>query len=270
MMKLSSPSHLMNFLDEEGARPQKKWSQNFLVDGNIVDKIVKTSKAEKGDLVLEIGPGPGALTQALLAQGCTVIAIEKDPLFAKALGRLGNSLTVFEEDILKFPIETFLKERLQLGQKARIISNLPYHITTPIAARFLPLHDLVSSLTFMVQKEVALRFTAQKGEKDYGSLALLTQFYSNASYAFTVSSSCFFPKPKVQSAVIQLELKQPPLLQDQEKGFFKLTRSAFNQRRKMLRSSLKELCSLEVLKEFESMRPEELSLDDFLKLFSRI
>ena len=112
----------MHFLQEMGLRPQKKWSQNFLIDGNIIRNIIRSAKLEKGDLVLEIGPGPGALTEALLAHGCTVVAVEKDPGFAQALSRLQKepgTLTVYEDDILKFPIEEFLKEIANCGDRSK-------------------------------------------------------------------------------------------------------------------------------------------------------
>ncbi len=276
-MSLSSPSHLSHFLQEIGARPQKKLSQNFLIDGNIVRKILQAAQVEKGDLVLEIGPGPGSLTEELLKVGCRVVAIEKDPLFAKALNRLNNGacdLKVFEHDVLTFPLEEFLKKELSSGKKAKVISNLPYHITTPIITRLLPLSSLISSLTLMVQKEVAQRIAAKNGTPDYSSLSLFTQFYANPSYSFTVSPSCFFPKPTVFSAVVHLSVKESPLPQEKWPAFFRLTRRAFQTRRKMLRSSLKENYSPEALvKSFEASnilptaRPEELSLEQFLSLF---
>jgi 16S rRNA (adenine1518-N6/adenine1519-N6)-dimethyltransferase len=276
-MSLSSISNLRNFLQEKGASPQKKLSQNFLIDGNIVRKIAASAAIEKGDLVIEIGPGPGSLTEELVKLDCRVVAIEKDSLFAHELGRLhekSSQLTIFEEDILTFPMEKFLKENLPAGKKAKIISNLPYHITTPILTRLFPLHSLISSLTVMVQKEVAHRLVAHAGSSDYGSLSLFTRFYAQADYSFTVSPSCFFPKPQVFSAVVQLHLKKPPLLEGQWTDFFKLTRRAFGHRRKMLRASLKETygsehlhASLEECGILPTTRPEELSLEQFLALF---
>ncbi|MBI2743862.1 MAG: ribosomal RNA small subunit methyltransferase A [Chlamydiales bacterium] len=278
-MSLSRPSYLMHFLQEMGMRPQKKWSQNFLVDGNIIRKIVHAAGAEKGDLILEIGPGPGALTEALLAQGCSVAAVEKDPGFADALMRLEKepgTLSVFKEDILDFPIEKFLQEKCKGGKKVKVVSNLPYHITTPIALKLLPLHAWIESITIMVQREVALRICAKQGSSDYSSLSLFTQFYCSPHYCFTVPPTCFFPQPKVHSAVVTMNLKEPPLPLEKEEAFFKITRTAFQHRRKMLRSSLKELYSKEVIASclaklnIEEARPEELSLDQFLLLFNEL
>ncbi len=270
----------MHFLQEMGLRPQKKWSQNFLIDGNIIRKIISAANLERGDLVLEIGPGPGALTEAMLAQGCRVVAVEKDPGFAGALMRLQKepgSLTVHQDDILNFPIEDCLQKLSKEGRKVKIVSNLPYHITTPIAVRLLPLHNTLSSLTIMVQKEVGLRICAKEGSADYGSLSLFTQFYADPSYCFTIPPTCFFPRPKVHSSIIHLELKRPPLAERDEPAFFALTRTAFKQRRKMLRTSLKELYGKERLTECMQqaglelrIRPEELSLNQFLLLFDRL
>jgi 16S rRNA (adenine1518-N6/adenine1519-N6)-dimethyltransferase len=248
-----------------------------LIDANIVRKILQAAQVEKEDLVIEIGPGPGSLTEELLKVGCKVVAIEKDPLFAKALNRLNNgacALKVFEHDILTFPLEEFLKKELSSGKKAKVISNLPYHITTPIITRLLPLSSLISSLTLMVQKEFAQRIAAKSGTTEYSSLSLFTQFYADPTYSFTVSPSCFFPKPNVFSAVVHLRVKEPPLPHEKWPAFFRLTRRAFQTRRKMLRSSLKENYSAEALgKSFEECdispqaRPEELSLEQFLSFF---
>lgn len=272
-MKLSD---LLRFLEEKGARPQKKRSQNFLIDGNITRKILRAAKLEKDDLVVEIGPGPGALTQELLLQGHSVLAIETDPIFAANLRSVKN-VTLFEEDILQFDLEPQLNGRLAKGKKARVISNLPYHITSPILKKLLPLEKVLSSLTLMIQKEVAERLTAKPGSSDYSHLTLFARFFSEASYCFTVPPSCFFPRPKVDSAIVHLVLKTPPLPLEQHAAFFRMTRCAFEQRRKMLRSSLKRQVPLAILLEsFEECnispqsRPEELSLDQFLLLFHRI
>ncbi len=263
-MSLASPTFLTQFLEELGTKPKKGLSQNFLIDANIVRKILKSAQIEKGDFVVEIGPGPGVLTEALVGLGCTVIAIEKDHKFAESLKRLG--VTVFEADILEFPLEKFLQEQLPPGKKAKILSNLPYNITTPVITLLLPLQHLISSLTFMVQKEVAERIVARVG-KEYGSLSVFAQFYAEVAYAFTVAPTCFFPKPKVESAVVCFTTKKSPLAEQEEKDFFALTRAAFQKRRKMLRTSLKELFPHADFGSFAMLRPEQLSLRDFLVLF---
>lgn len=274
-MKISNPKELQKFLDEHGLSAKKSASQNFLIDGNIVRKIVSEAKVCESDLVIEIGPGPGALTQDLLETGCKVAAIEKDGDLAPLLRRFDeeeSQLTIIHDDFLKFPLEEFLKKELKTGQKAKVVANLPYHITTPILEKLLPLHHLISDIVVMVQKEVAVRFVAEVGSKDYSSFTLFLQFFGNISYCFTIEPSCFSPKPSVQSAVVHIVLTPPRL--SQSEGFFELTRTSFGKRRKMMRSSLKEIypaekieSSLEKIGMNPQARPEELSLDQFLKLY---
>lgn len=274
-MPLYKPSELHQFLNSIGIHPKKGLSQNFLIDGNIIRKIVETAQVKPGDLVLEIGPGPGSLTEALLAAGANVIAVEKDPILAKALERLQTEdlrLKIFCEDIMEFPIAEALMDK----PKAKVIANLPYHLTTPIIARFSPLKDLFSKLVVMVQEEVARRFAAKPKTSEYSSFSVFLNFYSNPVYAFTVSRNCFYPSPKVDSAVVSLELKTPPSVSNQE-HFFIMTRTAFEHRRKMLRGSLKELYATEAITESlialglnPKARPEELSLNEFIALFESL
>lgn len=278
-MALFKPSELLQFLKDEGIRAKKSLSQNFLIDGNIIRKIIKAAEVEKEEIVIEIGPGPGALTQALLETGAQVIAIEKDTAFAQALSRLQTTderLQVIQDDFLKFPLEAFLQELQLKGKKIKVVANLPYHITTPVLVRLIPLYPLVHSLTLMVQKEVATRFVAQKGTSDYSSFTIFLQFFSTPRYCFTVEPTCFYPRPSVRSAVVQLILKQPPPIADIN-AFFQLTRTAFQQRRKMLRSSLRSLYPAQNIEQGlaeqglnPQARPEELSLDQFIKLFSSL
>lgn len=275
-MPIYKPSELSAFLNELGIHPKKGLSQNFLIDGNIIRKIVAAAEVQEGDIVLEIGPGPGSLTQALLDAKAHVFAVEKDAVLAKALERLNtadNKLTIFCEDILKFSIEETLAPYLKNGAKAKVIANLPYHLTTPILVQLVPLRHLFSSLTVMVQEEVALRFTAQATEEDYGSFSVFLSFYTKPTYCFFVSHHCFYPEPRVDSAVVRLDLKTPPDV-DNIEDFFKMTRTAFSHRRKMLRGTLKHLfvnadisSALEELGQNPQARPEELSLDIFLKLY---
>lgn len=272
-MSLYKPSELRAFLEEIGAAPKKSLSQNFLIDGNIIRKIVALADIHKGDLVLEVGSGPGSLTEALLMAGATVIAVEKDKKFAAALHRLqtpDHRLTVIEADILELELTKLL------AKKAKLVANLPYQITTPILTRFLPLRDLFSSITVMVQKEFAARLAALPSSPDYSSLTVFVQFYADAAYGFTVEPTCFYPRPRVQSAVVKLQLKTPPSVSSED-HFFQMTRRAFQQRRKMVRASLKRYYELESIDQGlekigkgMQVRPEELSLGDFLILFKDI
>lgn len=268
---LYRPSSLLKFLNEDAVYPKKHLSQNFLIDGNIIQKTIDAADVQEGDLVIEIGPGPGVLTEALLNKGAQVIAIEKDPHFAEKLKRLdpqGSQLTIYHDDFLKFPIS----EHLSLERKAKAISNLPYRLTSPIIGKLIPLNDLISTLTFMVQKEVGDRCVAPVNSKNYSSFTLFLQYYSAPKYLFTVSPGCFLPKPKVKSAVVQFTLRKPPE-QSNPIHFFKTTRTAFQTRRKMLRASIKSLYSVESIQEnlikvgsHAMARPQELSFEQFLHL----
>ena len=271
-MALYKPSELRAFLEEIGAAPKKSLSQNFLIDGNIIRKISAFADIQPGDSVLEIGPGPGVLTEELLARGGHVLAVEKDRKFAAALHRLqtpDNRLTVIEGDVLEEDISTYLKPNTKL------VANLPYQITTPVLTRFLPQKQFFQSITVMVQKEVATRFLGHPSTKDYGSITVFIRFYSEPTYGFTVEPTCFYPPPRVRSAVVKFILKDhPPVL---EEAFFAMTRRSFQQRRKMLRSSLKDDYDqttidrgLEKIGKGLQVRPEDLSLEDFLILFQEI
>lgn len=274
-MPMYKPTELRLFLNQLGIFPRKGLSQNFLIDGNIIRKIIQVAQVEKDDIVLEIGPGPGSLTQALLEAGAIVIAVEKDEILAHALERLqtpSGQLHVFCEDIMQFPIQEIVSKHLKEHQKAKVIANLPYHLTTPILAALIPLRNLFSSLTVMVQEEVAQRFVASPNTKEYGSFTVFLNFYSQPHYGFFVSPHCFYPEPKVGSAVVRLDLREPPEVSDIN-SFFKLTRTSFEHRRKMLRASLKSLYppqnitqALASIGKNVEARPETLSLADFIRL----
>lgn len=278
-MPIYKPTELRLFLQGLGIQPRKGLSQNFLIDGNIIRNIVAASHVEKDDIVLEVGPGPGSLTEALLQVGANVVAVEKDQILSQALARLnqGDQLSIFCDDIMEFPFEDELKKRLKPGQKAKLIANLPYHLTTPILARFVQRHDLFSSLTVMVQEEVARRFVAQPNTSEYSSFTLYLSCFSKCHYAFTVSRNCFYPVPNVDSAVVVLNLQAPPESITNLDSFFELTRTAFNQRRKMLRASLKGLYTPDQVTEALThlgldplARPEQLSRESFIQLYLRL
>ncbi len=278
IVSIYKPSELIHFLKELGIFAKKNLSQNFLIDGNIISKIVATADITSEDLVIEIGPGPGALTESLLKTGAKVIAIEKDPALAKALIRFQTTqghLEVFEQDFLTFPLEQLLSERLRQGNRAKIVSNLPYHLTTPIIANLVPLHHLISSLTLMVQKEVADRFVAKKNSSDYSSFTVFLNYFTVPKYCFTIEPTCFYPKPKVRSAVVRLSLIPP--LRPVSADFFQMTRAAFQKRRKMLRSSLKDLYGCEKIEEAliniglsKEARPQELLLEEFIEVYDYV
>ncbi len=278
-MPIFNPKELHAFLQEEGLAAKKHLSQNFLIDGNILRKIVHTADVHEGDIVFEIGPGPGALTEELLKAKAHVTAIEMDKQLAKLLERLkkeDNHLNVIQQDCLDFAWEAYFEKHLPEGKKAKIVANLPYKITTPILARLLPLHQYISSITVMVQHEVGVRFIAQKNTADYSSFTIFLSYYAHAKYCFTISPNCFYPKPKIDSALVHLTLKEPQRL-DSPEAFFQFVRSCFQKRRKMLRSSLKEIYPPERVEHFLKelglsplARPEELSLQNFIFLYQSL
>lgn len=263
------PSLLRAHLEAQGTHAKKRLSQNFLIDRNILKKIVASAGVTKGDAVLEIGAGPGALTEMLLEAGASVVAIEIDRQLIPILSELQQKypqLKIVEGDVLELPLESLVQER-----KIKVVANLPYHITTPILTRLLPMHTWIDSVTVMVQKEFAQRMVAKANTADYSRFTLFVRYYSDPLYQFTIKPSCFYPCPKVHSALVTCTLHPPLLTEDAD--FFNLTRAAFAQRRKMLRTSLKALypqekidAALTKLKIDLKARPETLTLEQFLDL----
>lgn len=278
-LAMHKPSELLNFLEGLGIHPKKALSQNFLIDGNIIRKIVSSAGVHAGDVVLEIGPGPGSLTAALLDAGAQVIAIEKDRVLAEALKRFeasGKLLEIVTADVLECALGELLIKHLKPGHKGKVIANLPYHITTPIVAKLLQFSGMISDIVIMVQDEVAKRFVGKPRTPDYGSLTLFLNYYTEPKYVFKVSRNCFYPAPNVDSAVVHLKLRPPPLVSD-ENRFFQMTRTAFKQRRKMLRVSLKQIYlpskieeALQAIGKSSLARPEELSLAEFIAFFEQL
>ncbi len=262
------PKELREYLEKIGAKPSKALSQNFLIDGNILHKIVELAEVSPDDLVIEVGPGPGALTERLLETGCEVVAVEKDATFAHALS--APRLTVVEADALHYDLTS------HLTKKAKLVANLPYNVTTPLLQRFLKDGEHFSSLIVMVQDEVARRLTMPCPPKDFVAFTLFLQYYSKPRYGFIVSPSCFYPAPGVYSAVIRLDLeKRFPVAN--EEHFFTLVNAAFSQRRKMIRATLKSwyepqktVDALEFLKKAPTSRPEDLSTEEWVQFYNKV
>lgn len=275
-MPLFRPSELQEYLQKLGSNPKRTLSQNFLIDGNILNKIVQASNAKAGDLVVEIGPGPGALTEKLLEAGCKVLAIEMDAAFAKALQGSHESLEVACADVLEYPLREELQKRLPTGAKAKVVANLPYHLTTPIIQKLVELEDLVESCTLMVQEEVARKLVAPKTSRDFVAFTLFLHFFSHPHYCFKVSPNCFYPAPKVHSAVIRLDFERRYPLED-VKAFFTLVNTAFAERRKMLQKTLRAYFepvqienALVAIQKSPNARPEELSIQDWVSFFIQL
>lgn len=264
------PIYRPSELHQLGVRAKKNLSQNFLIDQNILDKICAAADIQKGDQVLEIGPGPGALTEAMLKRGAFIYAVEKDAELAEKLKRLDpHSLKVFCDDALTFPLES-------LPSGIKVVANLPYHITTPVITRFIDQFPQIKSLTIMVQREVGQRMVAEKNTAMYSSFTVFLSAYSTPRYCFTVKPNSFFPPPSVHSCVVHLELKEF-LFPFSRELFFAMTRRAFGQRRKMIKVSLREMFpqarieqALIAIGMKPTARPQELSLVDFGALFEKL
>lgn len=252
--------------------PTKKLGQNFLLDSNITDKIVKHVPRIKNANVLEIGAGPGALTRSLLSSDAKMVfALEFDHKLVKLLELLQdkypNKLKVIESDALYFSEETLASD-----EKLTLVGNLPYNISVPLLFKWLDKSHLFNSLTLMFQKEVADRITATPNSKSYGNLSVLTQFSADVFHGFDISPTAFFPPPKVTSSVINII---PKTRDDYSIELYevlkKVCNAAFNQRRKTIRNSLSKItyCAKEILKNADiddGLRAENLSVEQFVRL----
>lgn len=277
-MDLGNPRIIQQIIKEQNFAVQKKYGQNFLVDTNILEGIVNAAEITKDDVVLEIGPGMGSLTQYLLEAAKEVIAVEVDkmliPILKDNLKEYDN-LTLIHGDVLKLDLDEILK-----GQRVKVVANLPYYITTPIVMELLEKQENIESITVMVQKEVAQRMREGPGSKSYGALSLAVQFYSKPEIVLNVSKHCFLPKPDVDSAVIKLDIykkEERPVQAKDAEFMFCLIRAAFNQRRKTLLNALsndagtkipkeKTLEALSKMGKSESIRGEALTLQEFAEL----
>ena len=246
-MKLYSPAIVRQVIEKHRFRFQKKLGQNFLIDGNIVDKIVDAAEVTSDDTILEIGAGIGTLTQALAEKAGQVIVVEIDK---NLLPVLGETLAGYEniEVVLGNALKTDFDELVfehtgglcGAGRKSyKIVANLPYYITTPLLMYALENHYNMSLMVVMIQREVADRITAKPGSKDYGALTLGVNYFSHPQVVMRVPKKVFMPQPEVESTVVRFRtLAEPPALVVDEKLFFKVVRAAFGQRRKTLMNTM--------------------------------
>ena len=249
---LGSPQNTIAVLQKYHFIFQRKFGQNFLIDTHVLDKIIRSAEISGEDMVLEIGPGIGTMTQYLAQAAAKVTAVEIDraliPILEETLEGYEN-VTVLNEDILKVDIAK-LAERENGGRPIKIVANLPYYITTPIIMGLFENQVPLKSMTIMVQKEVAERMQAGPGSKNYGALSLAVQYYAKPYIVANVPPNCFMPRPKVGSAVIRLERYEKPAVKvEDEKLMFKIIRASFNQRRKTLANGLKNSSELDFTKE---------------------
>lgn len=241
---------------------KKKLGQNFLTDRNIPRKIVRESGIAPGDRVVEIGPGFGALSTAILETIPTFTAIEKDPELARFIREEHPEINLIEGDFLKVPLEPLVAE----GRIA-VLGNIPYSITSPILFRLLDNRHLITSATLMMQHEVAQRIAAVPGTKEYGILAVQMQAFCEVKYLFKVGRAVFKPRPEVDSAVIRMVPKTVDPVEDSE-GFRLFVRRAFHQRRKTLLNNLKEYYDTSAVPdETLKLRAEALKVGELIKLF---
>ena len=277
---LGNPQNTIEVLQKYNFIFQKKFGQNFLIDTHVLDKIIGSAEITKDDVVLEIGPGIGTMTQYLACAAKKVIAVEIDkaliPILEDTLSEYEN-VRVINHDVLKVDIAKLAEEE-NGGKPIKVVANLPYYITTPIIMGLFENHVPIKSITVMVQKEVADRMQVGPGTKDYGALSLAVQYYAKPYIVANVPPNCFMPRPKVGSAVIRLErYENPPVTVEDEKLMFRLIRASFNQRRKTLANGLKNSPGLDYTKEEieaaiealgrgASIRGEALTLEEFAKL----
>lgn len=277
MERIATPKQTLAIIQKYNFAFQKRFGQNFLIDSNILDKIVKSAEVTKEDVVIEIGPGIGSLTQVLAENAKHVVAIEIDkkliPILQDTLNAYDN-ISLINEDVLKVSMPEIV-EKYNEGKPVKVIANLPYYITTPIIMGLFEQNVPVVSITVMVQKEVADRMQALPGTKDYGALSIAVQYYSEPKVITQVSPACFIPAPKVGSSVIQLKKKNLDFNENQR--LFDIVRAAFSQRRKTLMNCLVNDVNLgitkkDILSAFEKLgldekvRGETLSLEQYIKL----
>ena len=281
---LASPVYTSVILKKYDFVFQKRFGQNFLTDSTVIESILEAADISKDDFVLEIGPGIGTMTQ-YLAEACrevTAVEIDKNliPILQDTLKDWDN-VEIINEDILKTDLKKLAEEKNE-GKPFKVAANLPYYITTPIILALFEKKVPLKSVTVMVQKEVAERMQAGPGTKDYGALSLAVQYHARTKIAVEVPKNCFMPVPKVDSAVVHMEIYDtPPVSVSDEKLLFRLIRASFNQRRKTLANGIKnspelsfsrenvekalEECGLPV-----NIRGEALTLEQFAELANHL
>jgi 16S rRNA (adenine1518-N6/adenine1519-N6)-dimethyltransferase len=240
-LKLTDLNTIRNLLNEFEAAPDKRYGQNFLISERVVENIAENCGASENDGILEIGPGIGVLTQKLCERYKKVVSVEIDnkmvSILGKTMAEYGN-FTLISNDILKTDLDALLKEHFD-GMRVTVCANLPYYITSPIIMFLLESEAPFDNVTVMIQKEVAERLTAKPGSADYGAITPAVNYYADVQKLFTVPAGCFYPAPKVDSAVVRFKLRKLPEYEPENKELmFEIIKYAFLQRRKTLSNAL--------------------------------
>ena len=285
MRNLASPAVIKSILAEKGFRFSKSLGQNFLIDEDVLDRIVEGSGIDEDTYVLEIGPGFGTLTQRLCAAAKKVVAVEIDDMAADILSENlaeCDNLKIVRGDILKIDLNSLIADEFGDGSRIRVVANLPYYITTPILMLLIEGGFPIDSITVMIQKEVADRLAASPGGKDYGAITLSVQYRCECTPVAIAPPDSFMPPPKVTSEVIRLDLRdKPQVVVKDEKMLFKVIKAAFAQRRKTLLNTLSNSGGFSMSKdELTSMldslgidprrRGETLSIEEYAKISDNI
>ena len=282
MDRLSSHQATKEVVQKHNFKFSKSLGQNFLIDTNVIDRILEGARVKEGDYVIEVGPGIGTLTKEMGRSAEKVVAIEIDktliPILEETLEYFPN-IEVINQDILKVNVQELVKEKLN-GGPVKLVANLPYYITTPIVMKFLEEDIPVTDIVVMVQKEVADRMNAKPNTKDYGALSVAVQYYCDTEIVAKAPRHMFMPQPNVDSTVIGLHVREEQIYHvDNEDIFFKTVKASFGQRRKTLLNSLGGLGFLskdqikEALKEAnidEKRRGETLSIEEFASLSNAV
>lgn len=277
-MDLSNPGVLKKIMAAHGIRPQHRLGQNFLTDSHVLDAIVAGAGIGPEDVVLEIGPGLGTLTQRLAKAARLVVCVELDRNLVEILKSTvqveNRNVEVIHGDAGQVDLHKLLTERLPAGGKAKVAANLPYYITTPLVMRLLEEDLPLDQIVVMVQKEVADRMTSPPGSKEYGALSVAVQYYTEPRIVTRVSRGAFLPPPDVDSAVVGMRVRPDAPVEAPRAGFFRVVKAAFGQRRKTLSNALTGL-GLEKSTIQDSLnragidsnrRGETLSLEEFASL----
>ena len=278
MEKINLKGYTEKILKENGLFAKKRLGQNFLIDGNILDNIVESAHIDESDLIIEIGPGLGNLTEKLLKTKAKILAFEIDRDMVSILKNRfqeHKNLELIEADILKINLQEYI-EKMGVARKCKIVANLPYYITTPIIFKILEQNLNIERMIIMVQKEVADRMVATPGGKEYGILTLTLNYYGKVKKVFDVPNISFLPPPNVTSSVVEIEIGKRYKIENEDR-FFELVRSSFSQRRKKVSNSLENGKYMNMSKkEIETMlsnndislnaRAEEIPIEKYIEM----